>query len=97
MLLNKTAPIESKPLKLNDVSMPALGRNDLLVKIKTCGVCRSNLHLIEGDWLKYGIPPKLPIIPGHEIVGIVESTGGDVDKQLFSNGDRVGIQPLYNS
>ncbi len=97
MLLNKTAPIESKPLKLNDVSMPALGRNDLLVKIKTCGVCRSNLHLIEGDWLKYGIPPKLPIIPGHEIVGIVESTGDDVDKQLFSNGDRVGIQPLYNS
>ncbi|MFY3740937.1 MAG: propanol-preferring alcohol dehydrogenase [Candidatus Nitrosomirales archaeon] len=97
MLLNKTAPIESKPLTLNEVSMPALGRNDLLVKIKTCGVCRSNLHLIEGDWLKYGIPPKLPIIPGHEIVGVVESTGNDVDKRVFSKGDRVGIQPLYNS
>lgn len=97
MLLNKTAPIESKPLKLSDVSTPVLGRNDILVKIKTCGVCRSNLHLIEGDWLKYGIPPKLPIIPGHEIVGVVESIGGDVDKQAFSKGSRVGIQPLYNS
>jgi propanol-preferring alcohol dehydrogenase len=97
MLLNKTAPIESKPLTLNDVSMPALDRNDILVKIKTCGVCRSNLHLIEGDWLKYGIPPKLPIIPGHEIVGVVESTGSDVSKKTFSEGDRVGIQPLYNS
>ncbi len=97
MLLNKTAPIESKPLTLNDVSLPALDRNDILVKIKTCGVCRSNLHLIEGDWLKYGIPPKLPIIPGHEIVGLVESTGSDVSKKAFSKGDRVGIQPLYNS
>jgi len=97
MLLNKTAQIESKPLKLSDVSMPVLGRNDILVKIKTCGVCRSNLHLIEGDWLKYGIPPKLPIIPGHEIVGVVESAGGDVDKRAFSKGVRVGIQPLYNS
>jgi propanol-preferring alcohol dehydrogenase len=97
MLLNKTAPIESKPLTLNDVSAPILDRNDILVKIKTCGVCRSNLHLIEGDWLKYGIPPKLPIIPGHEIVGVVESTGDDVSKKAFSKGDRVGIQPLYNS
>ncbi|HLE35237.1 MAG TPA: alcohol dehydrogenase catalytic domain-containing protein [Nitrososphaerales archaeon] len=97
MLLNKTAPIESKPLTLNDVSLPVMDRNEILVKIKTCGVCRSNLHLIEGDWLKYGIPPKLPIIPGHEIVGVVESTGSDVDKRAFSKGDRVGIQPLYNS
>jgi len=97
MLLSKTAPIESKPLKLSDASIPVFGKNDLLVKIKTCGVCRSNLHLIEGDWLKYGIPPKLPIIPGHEIVGVVESTGGDVDKRIFSKGVRVGIQPLYNS
>jgi len=97
MLLNKTAPIESKPLKLSDVSTPVLGRNDILVKIKTCGVCRSNLHLIEGDWLKYGIPPKLPIIPGHEIVGVVESAGGDVDKRAFSKDVRIGIQPLYNS
>ncbi len=97
MLLDKTAPIETRPLKMSEVPTPPAGRNDLLVRIRACGVCRSNLHLIEGDWLKYGIPPKLPIIPGHEIVGVVESVGEDVDKNFFSKGTRVGIQPLYNA
>lgn len=97
MLLDKTAPIESRPLKMTDLPAPAPGRNEILVRIKSCGVCRSNLHLIEGDWLKYGIPPKLPIIPGHEIVGVIESAGEDVDKQVYPKGTRVGIQPLYNS
>jgi propanol-preferring alcohol dehydrogenase len=95
MVLNQTAPIETRPLTLTDVNMPALGRNEVLMKITACGVCRSNLHLIEGDWLKYGIPPKLPIIPGHEVVGIVESVGSDVS--TFAKGERIGIQPLYNA
>lgn len=95
MVLNQTAPIESKPLKLSDVKIPELGKDEILMKITACGVCRSNLHLIEGDWLRYGIPPKLPIIPGHEIVGIVESVGSDV--KTFSKGERIGIQPLYNA
>ncbi|GIU72105.1 MAG: zinc-dependent alcohol dehydrogenase [Candidatus Nitrosocaldaceae archaeon] len=95
MLLEKPAKIESKPLKLVDLDMPTISKDELLIRIKTCGVCRSNLHLIEGDWLKYGIPPKLPIIPGHEIVGIVEEIGEDV--RYFKKGDRVGIQPLYES
>lgn len=95
MLLNQTAKIETKPLKLTDVSMPTLGRNEVLMKIAACGVCRSNLHLIEGDWLKYGIPPKLPIIPGHEIVGMVESVGSEV--KTFAKGERIGLQPLYNT
>lgn len=95
MLLEKPAKIESKPLKLVDLEMPTISKDELLIRIKSCGVCRSNLHLIEGDWLKYGIPPKLPIIPGHEIVGIVEEIGEDV--RYFKKGDRVGIQPLYES
>lgn len=97
MVLNKTAPIETKPLKLSNMQVPELNKNEILMKIKACGVCRSNLHLIEGDWLKYGIPPKLPIIPGHEIVGEVETVGENVDKRSFSAGERIGIQPLYNS
>jgi propanol-preferring alcohol dehydrogenase len=97
LLLNKPAPIESKPLKFSDISMPVLKSHNILVRISTCGVCRSNLHLIEGDWLKYGIPPKLPIIPGHEIVGVIESVGKDVDARMFAKGERVGIQPLYSS
>lgn len=95
MVLNKTAPIETNPLKLADIEVPALGRNEVLMEITACGVCRSNLHLIEGDWLKYGIPPKLPIIPGHEIVGTVEAVGNDVS--VFAKGERIGIQPLYNA
>lgn len=95
MVLNQTAPIESKPLKLTDVGMPKLGSNEVLMKITACGVCRSNLHLIEGDWLKYGIPPKMPIIPGHEIVGLVEAVGSNVN--TFAKGERIGIQPLYNA
>jgi propanol-preferring alcohol dehydrogenase len=95
MVLNRSAPIESNPLKLSDVRMPTLGKNEVLVRITACGVCRSNLHLIEGDWLKYGIPPRFPIIPGHEIVGVVESLATDVS--TFSKGERIGIQPLYNA
>ncbi|MBE43661.1 MAG: zinc-binding alcohol dehydrogenase [Thaumarchaeota archaeon] len=95
MVLNQITSIENKPLKLTDVNIPSLDKNEVLVKITACGVCRSNLHLIEGDWLKYGIPPKLPIIPGHEVVGIVESVGGDV--RTFGKGERIGIQPLYNA
>ena len=95
MVLNRTAPIEDRPLKLTDVDIPLLDKNQVLMRITACGVCRSNLHLIEGDWLKYGIPPKLPIIPGHEIVGVVESVGSDVIK--FSKGERIGIQPLYSA
>jgi len=95
MVLNKTAPIETKPLKLTDISTPKFNNDEVLMKITACGVCRSNLHLIEGDWLKYGIPPKLPIIPGHEIVGIVEDVGSNVT--IFAKGERIGIQPLYNA
>lgn len=95
MVLNKTAPIETKPLKLTDISIPKFNNGEVLMKITACGVCRSNLHLIEGDWLKYGIPPKLPIIPGHEIVGIVEAVGSNVT--IFAKGERMGIQPLYNA
>lgn len=95
MILEKPAKIESRPLKLVELEKPKIKRDELLVRIKTCGVCRSNLHLIEGDWLKYGIPPKLPIIPGHEIVGVVEEVEEDI--KYYKQGERIGIQPLYQS
>ncbi len=95
MILERPSKIETKPLRLINIENPKVDGNKLLIKIKACGVCRSNLHLIEGDWIKYGIPPRLPIIPGHEIVGIVEDLGSNV--KYFKKGDRVGIQPLYES
>ncbi|HXG06040.1 MAG TPA: alcohol dehydrogenase catalytic domain-containing protein, partial [Nitrososphaera sp.] len=96
MVLNELAPIETKPLKMMMIDRPTIkGRNDLVLQIEACGVCRSNLHLIEGDWKKYGSPPSLPIVPGHEVVGVVKQVGSAV--RNVKVGDRVGIQPLFSS
>lgn len=96
MVLNRLAPIETKPLKMMSIDRPVIrGKNELLLEIEACGVCRSNLHLIEGDWKKHGSPSTLPIVPGHEVVGVVKQAGSGVKK--IKVGDRVGIQPLFSS
>ncbi|HSA98642.1 MAG TPA: alcohol dehydrogenase catalytic domain-containing protein, partial [Candidatus Nitrosotenuis sp.] len=96
MLLESLAPIETSPLKLRYIERHQIKRpNEILMKIDACGVCRSQLHGIEGDWKKYGIPPALPTVPGHEIVGTVIETGSMVSK--FRVGQRAGISPLYGS
>ena len=96
MVLTKLAPIETRPLKLMSIEKPTMkGRTGLFLEIEACGVCRSNLHLIEGDWKKYGAPSSLPVIPDHEVVGIVKKIGDGVKK--VEVGDRVGIQPLFSS
>jgi propanol-preferring alcohol dehydrogenase len=94
-LLYRTKPIEENPLSIEEVLMPVVGRRQVLVKVAACGVCRSNLHMIEGDWVDLGVPAKSPIIPGHEITGRVAKFGDDVD--AFKEGDRVGIQPLWST
>ena len=96
MVLTKLAPIETHPLRLMSVEKPTIKeRTGLFLEIEACGVCRSNLHLIEGDWKQHGVPSSLPVIPGHEVVGIVRKTGDSVKKVKI--GDRVGIQPLFSS
>jgi propanol-preferring alcohol dehydrogenase len=96
MVLTKLAPIESSPLRLMSIEKPTIReRTGLLVEIDACGVCRSNLHLIEGDWKKHGAPSSLPIVPGHEVVGVIKKIGDGVKK--VKPGDRVGIQPLFSS
>lgn len=96
MLLEKIAPIETKPLKLTQIERHEIKNpNEILIKIQACGVCRSQLHGIEGDWQKYGIPPALPTVPGHEIVGEIIQVGSNVHK--FKPGQRAGISPLYGS
>jgi propanol-preferring alcohol dehydrogenase len=77
------APKQS--LQLRDVSKPRPGAGQLLVKVSTCAVCRTDLHIIDGELPQ----PKLPLIPGHQIVGCVEEIGRDVKN--FRKGDRVGI------
>jgi len=73
-------------LQLRDIEKPRPSKGQLLVRIATCAVCRTDLHVADGE-----LPdPKLPLIPGHQIVGRVEEIGEEVNSQ-FKVGDRVGI------
>src|ERR1044072_1519324 len=74
-----------RPLAVGDVPRPEAGPGQVLVRVLACAVCRTDLHVVDGE-----LPdPKLPLIPGHEIVGRVEALGDNVAE--FSVGDRVGI------
>jgi len=84
MLLKKIAPIDEKPLAPEDLPIPRPGPGQILVRISACGICHTELDEIEGR-----LEARLPIIPGHEVVGKVESLGIGVTK--FKVGDRVGI------
>jgi len=96
MLLSKLGPVESNPLKLTDIDRHEIANpKEVLVKIEACGVCHSQLHSIEGDWKDLGIPPTLPTVPGHEVVGKIVEVGSNVIK--FKVGERVGITPLLGS
>jgi propanol-preferring alcohol dehydrogenase len=73
-------------LQLRDLEKPRPSKGQLLVRIATCAVCRTDLHVVDGE-----LPdPKLPLIPGHQIVGYVEEVGPDIPSS-FAIGDRVGI------
>jgi alcohol dehydrogenase, propanol-preferring len=76
-----------KPLVLSEVPAPSPGPREVLIRVTGCGVCHSDLHLVDGDWKDWGTP--LPIIPGHEVTGIVEKAGAGVES--LSPGDRVGV------
>jgi propanol-preferring alcohol dehydrogenase len=73
------------PLEAVDLPMPNPGPGEVLVRVHACGVCRTDLHVVDGELTE----PKLPLVPGHEIVGIVTETGEAVER--FRPGDRVGI------
>lgn len=96
MVLSECGPIETKPLRLAEIDKHQIKRsNEILIKIEACGVCHSQLHGIEGDWKDLGIPPTLPTVPGHEVVGKVVEIGDKVTK--FKIGDRAGITPLLEA
>ncbi len=89
MVLYEPGLVENEPLILEDRDIPEIGRDEILLEIKCCGVCRTDLHIVEGE-LK---PVKLPVIPGHQVVAIVKEVGKDVND--VSVGDRVGVPWLY--
>jgi len=74
-----------KPLRLAEVPVPRPSPEQILIRVHSCGVCRTDLHILDGELTR----PKLPLIPGHEIVGTVVQTGNNVT--AYRIGDRVGV------
>ena len=91
MVLQKSGPVEQSPLLLDEVTLPLPRAGEVRVQVRCCGVCHTDLHIVEGE-----LPlPRLPLIPGHQIVGNVEAVGEAV--RTLKEGDRVGIPWLHST
>jgi propanol-preferring alcohol dehydrogenase len=76
---------QRQPLRLEDVAEPRPSSGQVLIAVNACGVCRTDLHIVDGDLNR----PRLPLIPGHQIVGTVVEAGEGAER--FAAGDRVGV------
>jgi propanol-preferring alcohol dehydrogenase len=91
MRVHAQAPIEGAPLCAETIDPPEPGLDEILVRVTVCGVCRTDLHVVEGD-----LPPRrMPVIPGHQVVGHVARRGERASR--FAIGDRVGIAWLHRT
>jgi propanol-preferring alcohol dehydrogenase len=91
MVLERARPVDESPLHLDDITLPVPQAGQVRVQVSCCGLCHTDLHTVEGD-----LPlPRLPLVPGHQIVGIVDALGGGVRR--FKEGDRVGIPWLHST
>jgi alcohol dehydrogenase, propanol-preferring len=89
--LSHPAPVESQPLKLLDVPVPEPGEGQVRVRVSACGICRTDLHVVEGE-----LPPKKDhIIPGHQIVGTIDRLGAGAT--MYAPSRRVGIPWLHKT
>ena len=90
-VLNECKPIAEKPLVLTELEVPVAGPGEVLIKVHACGICRTDLHVVEGelDATRY----RLPIIPGHQVVGTITSAP---KASPLKQGQRVGV-PWLNS
>jgi propanol-preferring alcohol dehydrogenase len=91
MQLQRAAPVETKPLVDAEIDVPEPDSHQVLLKIHTCGVCHTDLHIVEGELAL----PHLPTVPGHQVVGTAEAVGEKVT--LHQPGDRLGVPWLYQS
>src|SRR5260370_9100555 len=87
-LLRSPAPVETNPLILSDVPTPDPGPGEVLVRVSACGICRTDLHVVEGELE----PRKSPVTPGHQVVGVVERGGTH-----FAPGSRVAVAWLHRT
>lgn len=91
MVLGAVKPVEESPLELKDIPVPEVGPGDILVRVRCCGVCHTDLHVVSGELA--GRP--LPLVPGHEVVGTVERAGEGAGR--FRIGQRVGAAWLRSA
>jgi propanol-preferring alcohol dehydrogenase len=91
MELIKPGKVSDSPLELVDLPVPDPRPDQLRIKVRACGVCHTDLHTVEGELDL----PKLPIVPGHEVIGSVDEVGADTSR--FERGDRVGVAWLNSS
>ncbi|NUN95753.1 MAG: alcohol dehydrogenase catalytic domain-containing protein [Candidatus Omnitrophica bacterium] len=90
-LLDVPSPVENRPLRWAELPTPEPRAGELLLRVRACGVCRTDLHVVEGELARR----RSPLVPGHQIVGIVEALGPDVSG--FRVGDRVGVGWLHST
>ena len=91
MLLQAARPAEQNPLREVDLPIPQPRKGQLRVRVQTCGLCHTDLHTVEGDLPSH----KRPVVPGHQIVGIIDVLAGACGK--LKKGDRVGIPWLHST
>ncbi len=84
-------PIEENPLILTDIPVPFPRKHEVRIQVHACGMCHTDLHTVEGDIRL----PKLPVVPGHQVIGVVEARGREVRR--FKEGDRAGVAWLHQA
>lgn len=91
MQLFSPAPVQQAPLRMTEQSVPKPAANQVLVRVLACGVCHTDLHIVEGELM----PPAYPVTPGHQVVGVVEEVGEGVPDDCL--GQRVGLYWLSST
>jgi propanol-preferring alcohol dehydrogenase len=90
-VVHAQAPVEASPLVIEEVAEPSAGADEVKIRVHACGVCHTDLHIAEGDMPLV----KTPVIPGHQIVGTIESVGEEVAAERV--GERVGVPWMSSS
>ncbi|HPC74416.1 MAG TPA: zinc-dependent alcohol dehydrogenase family protein [Syntrophales bacterium] len=91
MVLKRATAVEENPLEYIDIPDPDPAPGEILIRVRVCGICRTDLHTVEGEIL----PSKMPIVPGHQVIGTVAARGPEAKR--FVEGDRVGMAWLFRT
>jgi propanol-preferring alcohol dehydrogenase len=91
MVLDRPGPVEGDPLRPGELDDPQAGPGEVVIRVRACAVCRTDLHIVEGEVR----PPRLPLVPGHQVVGQVAAIGDGVSPGLL--GRRVGLGWMWSA